>query len=371
MDLHRLAGHSAGHVRDVRRGRAHALRRLARRPLRAHRGTRRHGRRAAARRDDERRRDPRHRRRRVAHRQAPRDRLLRPQDRTSLDEALALDSRGDGREARAVGRTRRQRRRDPAGAGAPRRDARRADRSDERARHAERLRARRAVARRGGGACARRDPTEYVARANASIVAHVRAMLAMQQRGAVTFDYGNNIRTVALDNGVADAFDIPGFVPEYVRPLFCEGKGPFRWVALSGDPQRSRAHRRAGARAVPARRAPAALDHAGARARPLPGIAGAHLLARAGRARAVRRRAQRSRGQRRALGADRHRPRPSRHRQRGVAVPRDRSDDATAATRSPIGRFSTRCSTRRAARRGCRSTTAAASASATRCTPAR
>jgi urocanate hydratase len=81
------------------------------------------------------------------------------------------------------------------------------------------------------------DPAEYVRRANASIVEHVRAMLAMKQRGAIAFDYGNNIRTVALDNGVRNAFDIPGFVPEYVRPLFCEGKGPFRWVALSGDPR--------------------------------------------------------------------------------------------------------------------------------------
>ena len=81
------------------------------------------------------------------------------------------------------------------------------------------------------------DAKEYVRRANASVVEHVRAMLAMKQRGAIAFDYGNNIRTVALDNGVANAFDIPGFVPEYVRPLFCEGKGPFRWVALSGDPR--------------------------------------------------------------------------------------------------------------------------------------
>jgi urocanate hydratase len=81
------------------------------------------------------------------------------------------------------------------------------------------------------------DPDGYVRRANASIVEHVKAMLAMQQRGAITFDYGNNIRTVALDNGVRNAFNIPGFVPEYVRPLFCEGKGPFRWVALSGDPK--------------------------------------------------------------------------------------------------------------------------------------
>jgi len=79
------------------------------------------------------------------------------------------------------------------------------------------------------------DPAEYVRRAVASIAVHVRAMRELQRRGAVTFDYGNNIRTVAADAGVTDAFDIPGFVPEYIRPLFCEGKGPFRWVALSGD----------------------------------------------------------------------------------------------------------------------------------------
>jgi len=83
----------------------------------------------------------------------------------------------------------------------------------------------------------RTDPTEYVRRSTASIVTHVRAMLEMQRRGAITFDYGNNIRTVAFDAGVTNAFDFPGFVPEYVRPLFCEGKGPFRWVALSGDPK--------------------------------------------------------------------------------------------------------------------------------------
>ncbi|HEU5186025.1 MAG TPA: urocanate hydratase [Gemmatimonadaceae bacterium] len=82
----------------------------------------------------------------------------------------------------------------------------------------------------------RADAAQYVARATASIVTHVRAMLEMQRRGAVTFDYGNNIRTVAFDAGERDAFAFPGFVPAYVRPLFCEGKGPFRWVALSGDP---------------------------------------------------------------------------------------------------------------------------------------
>jgi urocanate hydratase len=79
-------------------------------------------------------------------------------------------------------------------------------------------------------------PAEYVRRSTAAAARHVEAMLEMQRRGAVAFDYGNNIRTVAFDAGVARAFDIPGFVPAYVRPLFCEGKGPFRWVALSGDP---------------------------------------------------------------------------------------------------------------------------------------
>jgi urocanate hydratase len=80
------------------------------------------------------------------------------------------------------------------------------------------------------------DPAEYVRRATATAVAHVQAMRALQDRGAITFDYGNNLRTVARDAGVVDAFAIPGFVPAYIRPLFCEGKGPFRWVALSGDP---------------------------------------------------------------------------------------------------------------------------------------
>jgi len=76
----------------------------------------------------------------------------------------------------------------------------------------------------------------YVERSMASMGAHVRAMLDFQKAGAVVFDYGNNIRQHALEAGVADAFDFPGFVPAFIRPLFCEGKGPFRWVALSGDP---------------------------------------------------------------------------------------------------------------------------------------
>jgi urocanate hydratase len=81
------------------------------------------------------------------------------------------------------------------------------------------------------------DPEEYVRRSIAAMGAHVEAMLALQKAGAITFDYGNNIRTHAKQGGVTSAFDIPGFVPEYIRPLFCEGRGPFRWVALSGDPR--------------------------------------------------------------------------------------------------------------------------------------
>lgn len=79
------------------------------------------------------------------------------------------------------------------------------------------------------------DEKEYLHRAMDSMSRHVEAMLEFQKRGAIVFDYGNNLRQRAFDNGVADAFGYPGFVPAYIRPLFCEGKGPFRWVALSGD----------------------------------------------------------------------------------------------------------------------------------------
>jgi urocanate hydratase len=83
----------------------------------------------------------------------------------------------------------------------------------------------------------RRDPKGYVERSLDSIARHVEGMLKLQGMGAVTFDYGNNIRTFAFQRGVKDAYNFPGFVPAYIRPLFCEGRGPFRWVALSGEPQ--------------------------------------------------------------------------------------------------------------------------------------
>ena len=82
-----------------------------------------------------------------------------------------------------------------------------------------------------------RDPDAYQERSIASMTVHVRTLLEWQQRGTVVFDYGNNLRQRAYDNGLKEAFDYPGFVPAYIRPLFCEGRGPFRWVALSGDPE--------------------------------------------------------------------------------------------------------------------------------------
>jgi urocanate hydratase len=80
------------------------------------------------------------------------------------------------------------------------------------------------------------DPRRYQVEAIRTMTIHCAAMVEMQKRGAVVFDYGNNLRQRAFDNGLKEAFSYPGFVPAYIRPLFCEGKGPFRWVALSGDP---------------------------------------------------------------------------------------------------------------------------------------
>jgi len=81
------------------------------------------------------------------------------------------------------------------------------------------------------------NPDEYIRKSKNSMATHVQAMLDLKAKGAITFDYGNNIRAFAQEAGCENAFDIPGFVPEYIRPLFCEGKGPFRWAALSGDPE--------------------------------------------------------------------------------------------------------------------------------------
>ena len=83
----------------------------------------------------------------------------------------------------------------------------------------------------------RKDPQTYIRRAMESMAVHVQAMLELQKKGSIVFDYGNNIRAQAFEAGIKEAFNFPGFVPAYIRPLFCEGKGPFRWAALSGDPE--------------------------------------------------------------------------------------------------------------------------------------
>ena len=239
VDLHRQPGHRAGHLRDLRRSRAPALRRRARGQVDPDRGPRRHGRRAAARRDDGRRVDAR--------------------DRMPASRASTCGSR----RATSTGRRR------------PRRSAR--DRCATRARQGARSRSACSATRPRscpsscGAACAptssptrRRRTTSSTATcpsgwtveqwqaAQADPAQHAEARRAPRsdrssrtsrrcsrstRRASPTFDYGNNIRQVALDEGVADAFDFPGFVPAYIRPLFCEGKGPFRWVALSGDPE--------------------------------------------------------------------------------------------------------------------------------------
>ena len=176
---------------------------------------------------------------------------------------------------------------------------------------------------------------------------HVRAMLAFQAAGAVAFDYGNNLRAQAQEAGVANAFDYPGFVPAFIRPQFCEGRGPFRWAALSGDPEDILRTDRAvlelfpddaGLRRwiemaearVPFQGLPARICWLGYGERAKAGLEFNELVA-AGE----------------VAGADRHRPRPPRRGIGRLAQPRDRGDGATAPTRSPTGRCSTRSSTRR------------------------
>ena len=155
----------------------------------------------------------------------------------NLDEALQLceSARREGR-ALSVGLVGNCARR-AAGDRAPRRGGRRGHRPDQRARSAERLYPAGTHARRGRATCGSAIRKNTCAARPRRMVVHVNAMLALQRAGAVTFDYGNNIRRFAFDAGCADAFLIPGFVPEYIRPLFCTGAGPFRWVALSGDPK--------------------------------------------------------------------------------------------------------------------------------------
>ena len=138
------------------------------------------------------------------------------------------------------------------------------------------------------------DPSEYVRRSLDAMGQHVRGMLSLKRMGAVTFDYGNNLRNYAKQAGVDDAYDIPGFVPEYIRPLFCEGRGPYRWAALVGRSERHRGDRQARAGSFPEERIAEALDQAGFGEDSFSRIARAHLLAGLWRARRIRRGYERS-----------------------------------------------------------------------------
>jgi urocanate hydratase len=202
--------------------------------------------------------------------------------------ALRGARRGAGARRSDLGRPGGQLRRRGAGTGAARHRPRRAHRPDQRARSAEWLRAARHDARSGGGAASGRSGA-YVERSTASMGVHVEAMLELQKRGAVTFDYGNNIRTQAKKAGVSAPSTSPASCPSTYGRCSAKGRGPFRWVALSGDPADIARTDRLALELFPARRNAGALAAAGARAHPFPRAAGAHLLAGLRRARRIRR----------------------------------------------------------------------------------
>ena len=288
VDLHRHAGHPAGHLRDVRRRRREAVRRHARRHPHPHRRLRRHGRRAAAGRHDERGRRahastsiPRASARRVEHR------YLDESPTTSTTRSTRVARRRSARRARplSVGLRRQRRRRvvPRAARGATRRSTSSPTRPRRTTRSSylpdrHRLRRLATYADR---------KTRGVHRARAR-----RRWPSTSRRWSASWTPAPRSSTTATrsaarrsSGGYDRAFDFPGFVPAYIRPLFCEGKGPFRWVALSGDPEDIAATDRAVLELFPDNDAPAPLDHHGAGARRLPGPARPHLLARLRRAR--------------------------------------------------------------------------------------
>ena len=338
LDLHRHPGHPPGHLRDVRRRRREEVRRHPRRDDHPHRRARRHGRRPAARRHDERRRRDLYRRRPARHRAPHRAPL-------------------PGRQGRHPGARPPARRRGPRRPHARSPSASSATPPSCCPQHARRGRARstssptrprahdplaylpdRRRLRRHGRRTPRRTRPASPPRARESMARHVEAMVGFMDAGAEVFDYGNSIRGEAQLAGYERAFAFPGFVPAYIRPLFCEGKGPFRWAALSGEASDIAQDRQGDPRALPGERVPAPLDQDGRRARPLPGPARPHLLARLRRARQGRRALQRH-GRRAASWPPRWSsaattstaaPSPPR-----TARPRPCS---TAPTRSPTGR---------------------------------
>ena len=213
----------------------------------------------------------------------------------------------------------------------------------------------------------RSDPAEYERRAIASMVEHVQAMVALQKAGAAVFDYGNNIRGVADEAGYADAFDFPGFVPAYIRPLFCARQRAVPLGRALRRPGGHRAHRRARC-SRPSRTtrwSPAGCAWRPAEG-PLPGAAGAHLLARVRRARQGGAHLQRAGGQGRGQGADRHRPRPPRLGLGRLALPRDRGDEGRLRRHRRLAAAERDAQRGRRRLAGSPSTTAAAWASASR-----
>ena len=192
-------------------------------------------------------------------------------------------------------------------------------------------------------AALRREPEEYTTRSYEAMGHQVEAMVGFAAKGAVVFDYGNNLRAGAEAGGLAHdvAFSYPGFVPAFVRPLFCEGKGPFRWAALSGDPADIAETDAAVAELFPETNGCSGGCRWRERAGGVPGAAGADLLARLRRARPGGRTVQRARGDGRGRRADRDR---RDHLDAGsVASPyRETEAMSTVPTRSPTGRSSTR-----------------------------
>jgi urocanate hydratase len=262
VDLHRHPGHPAGHLRDLRRVAAQALRRHARRHDHAHRRPRRHGRRAAARGDDE-------RRRRALHRGRPSRISAGSSTATSTRQADSLDdalARGRARRATSArplsigcsatpptsARAARARRRSTSSPTRPRRTTR--STATSRRLSLEDWRALRAA-----------RPGRSTSSARGSRWPRTCGRWSSSRtRGAEVFDYGNNDPREAAKGGVDRAFDFPGFVPAYIRPLFCEGKGPFRWAALSGDPADIAATDRRSSSSSPTTSRCCTLDHDGA-----------------------------------------------------------------------------------------------------------
>ena len=292
----------------------------------AHRRPRRHGRRAAAGGDPERRRGALHRGRSRARASDASRRAMSTASRPILDEALAWTREAATTGQARVHRARRQCRGRRARVGASRRALRRRDRPDLRPRRPERLRARRPARWARPPTCGRPTPTAIRRRSMASMADQVRAMLALQRAGAVVFDYGNNIRAQAQSAGVADAFAIPGFVPEFIRPQFCEGRGRSAgWRSRAIRPT-SRAPTRPSS-TCSRRRVAASLDRQG----PASGWPTRDCRrASAGWATASGREAGLAFNELVRSGAmsraHRHRPRPSRRGLGGLAEPRDRGD---------------------------------------------